>query len=55
MYEAGYLTAVYKTRNLYLDISEVFPLVSERGQLALIRQVLKLAPANKVMWSSGLC
>lgn len=53
MQEAGYLTAMYK--NVYLDISEVFPVVSRRGQEALIRQVLELAPTNKVMWSSELC
>ncbi|KAI0297038.1 amidohydrolase-domain-containing protein [Multifurca ochricompacta] len=50
MREAGYLTAVYK--NVYLDIGEVFPAVSGRGQEALIRQVLELVPTNKVMWSS---
>ena len=48
--EAGYLTAMYK--NVYLDIGEVFPAVSGGGQVALIRQVLELAPMNKVMWSS---
>jgi predicted TIM-barrel fold metal-dependent hydrolase len=50
MREAGYLTAMYK--NVYLDIGEVFPVVSGGGQVALIRQVLELAPTNKVMWSS---
>ncbi|KAI0286499.1 amidohydrolase 2 [Russula brevipes] len=50
MREAGYLTAMYK--NVYLDIGEVFPLVSGAGQDALVRQVLELAPTNKVMWSS---
>jgi predicted TIM-barrel fold metal-dependent hydrolase len=53
MREAGYLTAMYK--NVYLDIGEVFPVVSGRGQEALIRQVLELAPTNKIMWSSELC
>jgi predicted TIM-barrel fold metal-dependent hydrolase len=53
MQEAGYLTAMYKY--VYLDISEVFPMVSRRGQEALMRQVLELAPTNKVMWSSELC
>jgi predicted TIM-barrel fold metal-dependent hydrolase len=48
--EASYLTAVYK--NVYLDIGEVFPLVSKRGQEALIRQALELVPTNKLMWSS---
>jgi predicted TIM-barrel fold metal-dependent hydrolase len=50
MREAGYLTAMYK--NVYLDIGEVFPVVSGGGQVALIRQVLELTPTNKVMWSS---
>ncbi|KAH9982024.1 amidohydrolase-domain-containing protein [Russula compacta] len=50
MREAGYLTAMYK--NVYLDIGEVFPMVSGSGQEAVIRQVLELAPTNKVMWSS---
>jgi len=48
--EAGYLTAVYK--NVYLDIGEVFPMVSGGGQESLVRQALELAPTNKVMWSS---
>jgi hypothetical protein len=48
--EAGYLTAVYK--NVYLDIGEVFPAVSKRGQEALIWQALELVPTNKLMWSS---
>ncbi|KAF8272728.1 amidohydrolase 2 [Lactarius quietus] len=48
--EAGYLTAVYK--NVYLDIGEVFPVVSKCGQETLIRQVLELVPTNKLMWSS---
>jgi predicted TIM-barrel fold metal-dependent hydrolase len=52
MREAGYLTAMYK--NVYLDIGEVFPVVSRGGQEALIRQVLELAPTNKIMWSSEL-
>ena len=52
MREGGYLTAVYK--NVYFDIGEVFPAVSRSGQEALIRQVLELAPTNKIMWSSEL-
>ena len=52
MREGGYLTAVYK--NVYFDIGEVFPAVSRGGQEALIRQVLELAPTNKIMWSSEL-
>lgn len=52
MREAGYLTAMYK--NVYLDIGEVFPVVSRRGQESLLQQVLELAPTNKIMWSSEL-
>ncbi len=52
MREAGYLTAMYK--NVYLDIGEVFPVVSRGGQEALIRQVLELTPTNKIMWSSEI-
>jgi predicted TIM-barrel fold metal-dependent hydrolase len=52
MREASYLTAVYE--NVYVDIGEVFPAVSRGGQEALIRQLLELAPTNKIMWSSEL-
>jgi hypothetical protein len=52
MREGGYLTAMYE--NVYFDIGEVFPAVSRGGQEALIRQVLELAPTNKIMWSSEL-
>ncbi|TFK37638.1 amidohydrolase-domain-containing protein [Crucibulum laeve] len=48
--EAGYLTAVYP--NVYLDFGEVFPFVSGAGQRSIIRQVLELAPTNKIMWST---
>ena len=50
--EAGYLAAMYK--NVYLDIGEVFPVVSRGGQEALLQQLLELAPMNKIMWSSEL-
>ena len=52
MREAGYLTAMYE--NVFLDIGEVFPVVSRRGQEALIQQILELTPTNKIMWSSEL-
>jgi len=38
--------------SLYLDIGEVFPMVSGGGQEAVMWQVLELAPTNKVVWSS---
>ena len=49
--EAGYLQAVYE--NVFLDFGEVFPFVSPDGQREILRQVLELAPTNKIMWSSG--
>ncbi|KAI0351678.1 hypothetical protein OH77DRAFT_1429514 [Trametes cingulata] len=48
--EAGYLTAVYE--NVYLDFGEIFPFLSPDGQRQVIRQVLELAPTNKIMWST---
>ncbi|KAI0742634.1 amidohydrolase-domain-containing protein [Daedaleopsis nitida] len=48
--EAGYLTAVYE--NVFLDFGEVFPFVSPDGQRQVLRQVLELAPTNKIMWST---
>lgn len=48
--EAGYLTAVY--RNVYLDFGEIFPFLSASGQRDVVKQVLELAPINKIMWST---
>ncbi|EJF59219.1 amidohydrolase-domain-containing protein [Dichomitus squalens] len=48
--EAGYLTAVYE--NVFLDFGEIFPFLSPDGQREVIRQVLELAPTNKIMWST---
>ncbi|KAG9311047.1 amidohydrolase 2 [Chiua virens] len=48
--DAGYLTAVYK--NVYLDFGEIFPFLSGEGQREVIRQMLDLAPTNKILWSS---
>ncbi|KIJ60471.1 hypothetical protein HYDPIDRAFT_32272 [Hydnomerulius pinastri MD-312] len=48
--DAGYLTSVY--RNVYLDFGEIFPFVSADGQRAVIRQVLELAPTNRILWST---
>ncbi|KAI0651348.1 amidohydrolase-domain-containing protein [Trametes meyenii] len=48
--EAGYLTAVYE--NVYLDFGEVFPFLNPEGQRQVLRQVLELAPTNKIMWST---
>lgn len=48
--DAGYLTAVYP--NVFLDFGEIFPFVSADGQCAVVRQLLELAPTNKIMWST---
>lgn len=48
--EAGYLTAVY--RHVYLDVGEVFPMVSRDGQLSILREALHLAPGSKLLYSS---
>ncbi|KIK97846.1 hypothetical protein PAXRUDRAFT_824516 [Paxillus rubicundulus Ve08.2h10] len=48
--DAGYLTSVY--RNVYLDFGEIFPFVSGDGQRAVVRQVLELAPTNRILWST---
>lgn len=48
--EAGYLATVYK--NVYLDIGEVFPMVSRDGQEKIVRQALELTPTSKLLWST---
>ncbi|KAG1744372.1 amidohydrolase 2 [Suillus lakei] len=48
--DAGYLTSVYK--NVYLDFGEIFPFISADGQRTVVRQVLELAPTNKILWST---
>ncbi|KAL8957819.1 MAG: hypothetical protein Q9183_005961, partial [Haloplaca sp. 2 TL-2023] len=48
--EAGYLASVY--RNVYLDIGEVFPMVSQDGQESVIKQALELCPSEKLTWST---
>ena len=48
--EAGYLASVYE--NCYLDIGEVFPMVSKEGQEKVIREALELCPTNKLCWST---
>ena len=48
--EAGYLASTY--RNVYLDIGEVFPMVSQEGQENVIREALELCPSEKLMWST---
>ena len=48
--EAGYLATVYK--NVYLDIGEVFPMVSRDGQEKILRHAMELTPTSKLLWST---
>lgn len=48
--EAGYLASVYE--NVYADIGEVFPCVSQDGQERILREILELCPWSKIMWST---
>ncbi|KAK3071016.1 hypothetical protein LTR53_009412 [Teratosphaeriaceae sp. CCFEE 6253] len=48
--EAGYLATVYA--NAWLDIGEVFPMVSREGQEGIVRQALELTPTSKILWST---
>lgn len=48
--QAGYLASVYE--NCYLDIGEVFPMVSQDGQEKIIREALELCPSEKLLWST---
>ncbi|KAL7775393.1 hypothetical protein CFE70_009236 [Pyrenophora teres f. teres 0-1] len=48
--EAGYLATVY--RHVYLDIGEVFPMISRDGQAAVLRQAMELVPGSKLLYSS---
>ena len=48
--ESGYLASVYK--NAYLDIGEVFPMISRDGQEQVVRQAMELAPISKILWST---
>ncbi|KAF7193221.1 Protein fluG [Pseudocercospora fuligena] len=48
--EAGYLAMAYK--NVFLDLGEVFPMVSRDGQEQIIRQALEITPTSKLLWST---
>ena len=48
--DLGYLASVYA--NVYADVGEVFPFVSREGQEAVVRQILELTPASKILWST---
>lgn len=49
--EAGYLASVFG--NVWLDIGEIFPFLSQDGQERAIREALDLCPSEKLMWSTG--
>jgi glutamine synthetase len=48
--QAGYLATVY--HNVYLDFGEVFPILSKDGQKAVVKEMLELTPADKLLWST---
>ncbi|OCK84885.1 developmental protein-like protein fluG [Lepidopterella palustris CBS 459.81] len=48
--EAGYLATVFS--HVYLDIGEVFPMLSRSGQVSVLRQSLELVPGGKVIYST---
>ncbi|KAL8688284.1 MAG: hypothetical protein Q9218_005769 [Villophora microphyllina] len=48
--DAGYLASVYP--NVYLDIGEIFPMVSQEGQQNAVREALELCPSEKLTWST---
>lgn len=48
--EAGYLASVYQ--NVYADIGEVFPCVSQEGQERVLRQILEICPWSKILYST---
>ena len=48
--EAGYLACVYP--NAYLDLGEVFPMVSRDAEESIIRESLEITPTNRLLWST---
>lgn len=48
--EAGYLACVYS--NAYLDLGEVFPMVSRDAQESIVRESLDLVPSTRLLWST---
>lgn len=48
--EAGYMAANFA--NAWLDIGEVFPMLSREGEEAVLRQALELTPTSKILWST---
>ncbi|KAF5862402.1 hypothetical protein ETB97_011676 [Aspergillus alliaceus] len=48
--EAGYLACVYP--NVYLDLGEVFPMVSRDAQESILRESLDIVPTTRLLWST---
>lgn len=48
--EAGYLACVYS--NVYLDLGEVFPMVSRDAQESIVRESLDIVPSTRLLWST---
>ncbi|KAA8645795.1 extracellular developmental signal biosynthesis protein FluG [Aspergillus tanneri] len=48
--QAGYLACVYD--NVYLDLGEVFPMVSRDGQKKILREALEIVPTTRLLWST---
>lgn len=48
--EAGYLAANFT--NVWLDIGEIFPMISRDGEESILRQALELTPSSKILWST---
>ncbi|KAJ5632830.1 hypothetical protein N7490_009169 [Penicillium lividum] len=48
--DAGYLACVYP--NVYLDLGEVFPMVSRQAQESILRASLEITPTNRLLWST---
>ena len=48
--QAGYLATVFA--NVFLDLGEVFPMVSRDGQEHIIRQAMELTPISKLLYST---
>jgi len=48
--QAGYLATMFK--NVYLDVGEVFPMVSREGQRSILKQALEIVPGSKLLYSS---
>lgn len=48
--EAGYLASAYP--NVYLDLGEVYSMVSKDAELAILRQAMELTPTSRLLWST---